>query len=320
MRIAVCFCGQIRTGVECSPNLIEFFGDLFPKCDFFIHTWNRNSYKPFNESRLYKRETIVNQNIIDKIIEIYNPKKIVVDNYYEIRNKVSFNGTTDIEMFGHLSPQWYSFMKCLEYKIQFEKENGFEYDYVVKLRPDIIFPLSRKLVYEIERFDKSNKDDIYIENVTPAKITSINSYIDDVYFVGSSQTMNIASLYYDKAKETELTSNYTFLSHLFNYKIKLLNTERKYDIIGNASYSVYRDECNFLSPLTQFNECFECEKYYFFNINTKMSKKDRRFVEDLVNYNEIDKNVFEKEGDKLSRIYVDDLTFITPKNKIKFNI
>ena len=38
MKIAVCFSGQIRTGIQNHPNIKEFFGKLYNECDFFIHT------------------------------------------------------------------------------------------------------------------------------------------------------------------------------------------------------------------------------------------------------------------------------------------
>ena len=43
MRIAVCFSGQIRTGVQTAPNIKRYIGDLDPVCDYFVHTWDHQS-------------------------------------------------------------------------------------------------------------------------------------------------------------------------------------------------------------------------------------------------------------------------------------
>ena len=43
MKIAVCFSGQIRTGVQTAPNIKRYIGDLDTVCDYFVHTWDHQS-------------------------------------------------------------------------------------------------------------------------------------------------------------------------------------------------------------------------------------------------------------------------------------
>ena len=92
MRIAVCFSGQIRTGVEASPNLLRFIGELLPHTDFFIHSWDIETKKNYNASRIISKPSKLTQSTIDKIKEIYQPKKIVIENW----NTVSENDTVYI--------------------------------------------------------------------------------------------------------------------------------------------------------------------------------------------------------------------------------
>jgi hypothetical protein len=40
MKIAVIFSTQLRTIKYTTPNLLKFFGELFPQIDFFCHTWD----------------------------------------------------------------------------------------------------------------------------------------------------------------------------------------------------------------------------------------------------------------------------------------
>ena len=130
MRIAICFSGQIRTGVESSENIKQFIGELYPHCDFFIHTWDLNTSKPlFNPSPelIYGNEQIITKTPSDsytKIYEIYSPIKMTIEKHIFSSEKI---------------PLYYSWKKSIESKIEYERENNFKYDYVIKLRFDAIY-------------------------------------------------------------------------------------------------------------------------------------------------------------------------------------
>jgi len=39
IKIAICFSGQIRTGVLTYKNISNFIGELIHQSDIFVHTW-----------------------------------------------------------------------------------------------------------------------------------------------------------------------------------------------------------------------------------------------------------------------------------------
>jgi hypothetical protein len=92
MKIAVCFSGLIRTGINCYVNITRYLGDMLPDCDFFLHTWDYETNKPFarthwNNIRFIQRpDEALSQEKLQKFIELYNPIRYKVDSYSEFMN------------------------------------------------------------------------------------------------------------------------------------------------------------------------------------------------------------------------------------------
>lgn len=124
-KVAVCLSGQPRTWRESAPNILHHYTNNFKaneydkeiQVDFFIHTWNRNTWKiTGDEDRprdLYEIE------------QIYKPKKLKIEHQ---------DDWTENPWVGLFT----SFNKSVFMKRQYELENNFEYDVVVKSRLDII--------------------------------------------------------------------------------------------------------------------------------------------------------------------------------------
>jgi len=262
MRIAICFSGQIRTGVEASPNLLNFIGDLLPYTDFFIHTWDHETKKNYNGVRIRGRVNNFLDHKFKGMLETYSPKKMIIENFNEVylRNKLEHPETL---VFNYISPLWYSFMESVSYKKNYEIENGFEYDYVIKLRPDIIFTTNRKLMNEIEMSVGNHEKKFYIENFTEKERT-IYTISDDVYFLSKSKTMDLASKYHiesqKKINNFGYSYKYSFYRHLCENDI-ICSEDSFYP------YTIYREECLNISPINDFTKCFECNNYYFDIIN-----------------------------------------------------
>lgn len=262
MKIAICFSGQLRTGLEASDNIKRYLGILYPFCDVFIHTWDVDTQKYYNNTILNKEKISVDK--FRKITEIYNPKKIIVDDFYktrEIENQVN----NDYNLFGRISPLWYSFMKSVQFKQEYEEEQRFEYDYVLKIRFDLIFSPIRRLSYELESLFLKNNE-FYVENWSSERISE---FLDDVYFISNSRNMNMASNYYNEEK---LHNNYSFRKHLKLQSLKFPNIDNMANFYrGQYGYGIYRKECLDISPLNNYVECRECEKRH--DINPLIEKK-----------------------------------------------
>ena len=80
MKIAVCFSGQIRTGILTFKNIKNFIGELINQCDVFIHTWDVISEASSNLSIAgipFKEP----ESLFEEFSEIWKPKKMIVDNF-----------------------------------------------------------------------------------------------------------------------------------------------------------------------------------------------------------------------------------------------
>jgi hypothetical protein len=242
MRIAVCFSGQTRTSTEAFPNLRRFFGTAFNNIDFFIHTWDI----AFQKKAARKEESPrlpVPQERFDQLINLYNPKKIEIEKYNESRNSIDYYPTP-------LFYSWYkSIMLCRDYEI----ENNFKYDAVVKLRTDIIFPSYRFFMSGLEYY-LTDTNKFYIQG-----FSSISE--DDVYWLASSHNM---------LKATDFINRKTNDLAMKQFPIKeFIKFLREEEIILNpldpfwSSYAILRDECLHLDALTNFRGCFECDHHYY---------------------------------------------------------
>jgi hypothetical protein len=140
MKIAICLNGQPRTWRQCFPKWLEIFkpqGEI----DFFFHLWNYNTLPnllatynggiPINDEPLSQQE-------LDDIVNTIKPKKFV----FESRKPIEYWNTKlpTSQQFGPWSrEQFYSLYYSSLLKREYELENEFRYDVVIKLRTDLFF-------------------------------------------------------------------------------------------------------------------------------------------------------------------------------------
>lgn len=191
-RIAVCFSGQARYWRESAANIKRFFEYEHPhpenglgvETDYFIHTWDTNSWRlPKTDHSVYED---VKHNDRDDIIQAYKPKAFIQEEYIKDKFKRAWD------------PMFYSFAQSLLLKRNYELENDFQYDLVIKARLDVIynpahrFPLQRVwpgVCYSATPISKF-----------AGEFNSNN--FDDVLFYGDSATMDLMSDLYMSHKIT----------------------------------------------------------------------------------------------------------------------
>jgi hypothetical protein len=180
MRIAVIFGGQLRTGVETSKSVLNFLGDYLPNCDFFVHAWDITSYKKgdYSGSHLdsFDWDSVkLKDEYLNEFLEIYKPLKYEITSFLKFREEVE--NSKD-----YMMPPWaYSFWKSNELKKQYEKENEFKYDYVIKLRGDLIFWPNFFLSPVIEYIKNNNFDKIPMY------------HLEDMLYLSTSEGMDLMS-------------------------------------------------------------------------------------------------------------------------------
>jgi dTDP-glucose pyrophosphorylase len=293
MKIAVCFSGQIRSGLKTSKNLIQFFGKHFNTIDFFVHTWDNNTdpeiggshrgtlpstdysldgldddqlkinkikalefikKKKQEKMTLVDREsgpimweTKLDTDDFDKFLRIYNPIKYSMESYDEFY-KEAFHDSNIHHGVNQAFPQWYSFYKSIQLKKEYEEENNFVYDMVVKLRPDIIIDPNITFKTWIDHYFKLPTNTFIIDNLSDNVLNASRpkvKWCDDVIYFSSSEAMNIASMFGDLSYNLERTNLY-FLRHLKKFNVRIYSTPQ------GCNYQVVRDWCSKLFPNNDF--------------------------------------------------------------------
>lgn len=253
MRIAICFSGMIRTGPLAAPNILRFIDTLLPNVDFFLHTWDISQDKSWNLYSQAMHDKQLQNRPVPPIKSSYPLLASMVHNYGKEFKKIKIDHYNDTSIFSKSPiPLWYSWHESIKLKQQYEQENNFTYDVVVKLRPDIIFD-EHKLTDAIDNFDK----DYFM------CINGNTTVLNDVYFIANSSTMDIASecwkkmIHNNNVNGTELG---LFLkSNNINTRILGLH-----DITRKYNYAIYREECVLagISSL-DWDKCHTTEQYYY---------------------------------------------------------
>ena len=262
MRIAICFSGMIRTGPQAAPNILRFIDTLLPNVDFFLHTWDISQDKIWNLHSQAMHDKQLQNRPVPPIKSSYPLLASMVHNYGKEFKKIKIDHYHDTSIFSKSPiPLWYSWHESIKLKQQYEQENNFTYDVVVKLRPDIIFD-DHKLKDAIDNFDK----DYFM------CINGNTTVLNDVYFVANSSIMDIASECWKKMIHNN-SINGTELG-LF-LKSNNINTRilELYDVTKIYNYAIYREECVLagISPL-DWENCHTMEEYYYAEKNEKSYK------------------------------------------------
>ena len=240
MRIAVCFSGMVRTSKYVTPNLLNYFGDQLPNIDFFMHTWDITEPKLYTPGSMGLITSSINQSTRDPSYPIIS----AITNDYKNFKKIKVESFSEQCEIYRYFPLWYSWVKSMKLKEEYENEYNFTYDIVLKMRPDMIFPIGNTLQQEIDNF-LNNPELFYV-------MGGNNLRLNDVYFLSTSKNMNIATKIIDNPipwKDNE------FNMHLTNNSIK-------YSQVHNPSYAIYREECVGVSPMDWLG-CHMIETYYY---------------------------------------------------------
>jgi len=193
-RIAVCFSGHIRQWEHAKENqknhwekcMIHNTHNEEFEIDYFIHTWDKSEEREYRLSPFERRD--VTDTEIQSIVDFYKPKKWVVDK-------------KDADDFLY-TDKWlaifYGFNKVIELKRQYEIENNFEYDIVIKSRIDLIFePNKIQKLYLLNKIPMEIMSTFHGAMFEEFCLTNFN----DVLFYSSSPVMDLVSNIYFHRKD-----------------------------------------------------------------------------------------------------------------------
>ena len=143
IRTAVCISGHLRTF---STNYRSVYENLLRHfdCDVFIHTWDvlGMSYRPLDGNI----HAINTHDLEGAINALYHPKKMIIEPSRKIESTPFIQSKViDFRDVPGILSMYYKIEECNKLKSQFEQEQGFTYDCVIRFRGDLyleqIFPI-----------------------------------------------------------------------------------------------------------------------------------------------------------------------------------
>jgi len=221
MKIAVLLFGQPRDALNCSKSIIENI--ITPNnADIFLHTWYDKNDLYMEKGEKDRSNCELDEGLDKQLLEIYKPKAYCIEsqrfkkfnnydtNYLKCPDKYVNNmhncgknkelTKEEVELrcikFSHIS-QFYSIFKVNMLKEEYSLENNIFYDYVIKLRFDIVcnspiiinhnFPTNQMLFQSI-----GQKDNL----------------VSDWFHISSNEIMNIACSIFLKLKYLNNTQGF----------------------------------------------------------------------------------------------------------------
>ena len=199
-RVAVCFSGQPRLWNWCLENIKQYFEDISGEhphkgkieVDYFMHCWDTNTWRFPHKPRNFCPQDTKHRDYAE-IVNAYNMKSAVLEEYSDDKFILAWD------------PLFYSFSKSVALKRQYELDNDFEYDLVIKARLDTVYNPESKFPYINEYV---NQRTVYAPHNIMQFPNEFNYWnFDDVIFYGHSNTMDIVADIY-KSNKTLYTREY----------------------------------------------------------------------------------------------------------------
>lgn len=146
MKVALCFSGHLRTYEQTAESIRKYLIDPLD-CDVFIHTWNKIGFMRYDGDTSQKNT----KDEMALIKELLHPKKIFI----EETGSIKWDGTKYKERSisredpANVLGMFYKVKKANDLRKEYEKEQGFSYDLVIRARTDLFFssPIAQ---YELE--------------------------------------------------------------------------------------------------------------------------------------------------------------------------
>jgi len=249
MKIGVCFSGQLRAGAWAIPAIKSFIGDLWKDCDFFVHTWDSYYNKNYSNECIANLSKLMSTSIhytntnrakwipigtedLNRFLTTYNPKVTIIEDFNTTITDINRQRQSCIAQ--HYLPNgqeffppamYYSYYRSVEMLRQYEQQYGFEYDIIIKLRPDTVFPMNHGApTYHYKRAELE-KD---IEKV----LSNPNSlyHTQDIYWVSTGDTIKKINSFWE---ESFKTPNVTLWSYASNMDIEVNKSNIEFTLLRN---------------------------------------------------------------------------------------
>ena len=231
MKIAVCFSGQIRTGVQAAPNIKNYIGNLWDNCTFFCHTWDMNTRKPYNANGIHREGYPLDHDTLTKFVDMYG------------LYNTGWN------------PMHYSWRRSIEVMQEYQRmTTNLDFDFVVKLRPDVLARPTRTMSKEIANcLLKHDKNSFFAESTYSGQ----QGIIDDVIYYAKPEIMDRASKF---AYFQEATNVLGIKPYLEQEQINLACSVQDLPEMG---YAILREESLHRDPVNDWQGCFDDDMKFY---------------------------------------------------------
>ena len=172
--------------------------------DYFVHTWNYNSASAGHLKQKKTVETLTKSEL-DEFKNIVKPKKILIEDKKVSYTKIRWSREDeeyDRPLLGYARSMLYSWSKAAELKKQYEKENNFEYDVCVRIRPDLFFD---ELGKNAALWSFNIPRDNFIHTVHCGHDGEFPYfYAGDIFYYANSKTFDICSDLYNRIDDIDV--------------------------------------------------------------------------------------------------------------------
>ncbi|ECR2004517.1 capsular biosynthesis protein, partial [Campylobacter jejuni] len=212
-KIALCISGAMR-GVEWELNLKKVIESFQFDVDVFLFTWDSKFLWPGlngaggNWAKRLLDETLLKSipreimhknnlkqyfpNVFSKLNQEYsvrldaerleninNIKRVIIENQEDFLKKYPLDRNN---LFINASKIWYSNYQLLKSLVQYEAENNFQYDFIIKVRPDVEYNIN----FSIDKLEK-----LYINDLMIKHHESLYGGLNDNFAAGRRGAMEI---------------------------------------------------------------------------------------------------------------------------------
>ena len=149
MKTAIIINGHIRTWEKCKNNFLEAFGDL--NADIFVSVYDQQfGYaKYIQDIQDFHEDNILSADQILSMFEGFNVKSFLIDNHESMMQQIE-NEKKDIKLvfntekhgegiFNSVYPQYRKLYNIKNIIANYENENNFKYDRIIKTRTELIY-------------------------------------------------------------------------------------------------------------------------------------------------------------------------------------
>jgi hypothetical protein len=197
-------------------NIKNYIGELYEKCDFFAHFWDietisQNDLNSINSNteeygKLLNVPIKIDKKVFSEFYSIYSPLSMTVDSYFSTKYKSIPGGrrySNNIK--SDVIALFESVYECNKLKMDYEKKHNFKYDYVVRLRPDLVIHPEKSLKQDLIEFFKIFDDNVLL--FAGHKNKSYHNQIEDIFWISKSEVMDKVSSFYEYESKVDFNKN-----------------------------------------------------------------------------------------------------------------